>query len=340
MPPTISSASPSPAPPPYKPSLSLLVVVSPLGAPARIWSSVPASTAASSPAPGTEENEEKEDEEEVERRDKEKEEGTPSTPTLAPLPLKTKRKANSPPRSSHASNTEETEAEEADVKPASEATDIDIAAFPSPRSFRTTSTSFSVFFIVLVSWPLGKMMEQALPDYQVRLGRFSFSLNPGPFTAKEHVLIDIAGWALPFDPLPSTDLTCGAETRARKETSTGGRRGASGAVLLRCSCGVFVWQFFPECIFPMTAAVAPVCWFAGHNKAASFVGSGMGGMGGLNIAIITRPFFVQVILFVGFVITSNLFPQMWILVPLACFGNKWGSLTFSMMSNGLCGLHY
>jgi hypothetical protein len=34
----------------------------------------------------------------------------------------------------------------------------------------------------------------------------------------------------------------------------------------------------------MTAALAPVCWIGGHNKAASFVGSGMGGMGVLNFA--------------------------------------------------------
>jgi hypothetical protein len=41
----------------------------------------------------------------------------------------------------------------------------------------------------------------------------------------------------------------------------------------------------------MTAALAPVCWFGGHNKAASFVGSGMGGMGVLNI--VRCPFFIH-----------------------------------------------
>ncbi|KAF7373948.1 OPT oligopeptide transporter [Mycena sanguinolenta] len=106
----------------------------------------------------------------------------------------------------------------------------------------------------------------------------------------------------------------------------------------RICIAVFVWQFFPEYIFPMTAALAPVCWFGGNNKAASFVGSGVGGMGVLNLtldvsnitsSIITQPFFVQVILFVSFVIT------MWILVPIAYFGNIWGSPTFSVMSNGL-----
>ncbi|KAF8148771.1 hypothetical protein K438DRAFT_2027471, partial [Mycena galopus ATCC 62051] len=52
---------------------------------------------------------------------------------------------------------------------------------------------FSVFFTVLVSWPLGRMMEKVLPDYRVPLGRLSFSLNLGPFSVKEHVLVGIAG---------------------------------------------------------------------------------------------------------------------------------------------------
>ncbi|KAJ7331395.1 SNF2 family DNA-dependent ATPase [Mycena albidolilacea] len=59
----MSSASPSPAPSPYLPASSSSV--SPLGTPARMWSSVPASTVASSPAPGAEENDGKEDEEEA-----------------------------------------------------------------------------------------------------------------------------------------------------------------------------------------------------------------------------------------------------------------------------------
>ncbi|KAF7344027.1 OPT oligopeptide transporter [Mycena venus] len=263
-----------------------------------------------------------------------------------------------------------------------------LGAFTGQLSFfRTTSASFSVFFIVLVSWPVGKMMEQLLPDYRVPLGRFSFSLNPGPWSVKEHVLIGIAGnaaskgnwatylpanakiyynidmnhaiafffgWAvsivgfsftafvrqiLIFDPAFIFPVSLQQVTLYRtihRSTDVQANRQMRG---FWCICiAVFVWQFFPEYIFPMTAALAPVCWFGGRNKTASFVGSGMGGMGVLNLtlnvsnitsAIITRPFFVQVILFVGFVIT------MWILVPIAYFGHKWGSPTFSVMSNGL-----
>ncbi|KAJ7835589.1 OPT oligopeptide transporter protein-domain-containing protein [Mycena leptocephala] len=106
---------------------------------------------------------------------------------------------------------------------------------------------------------------------------------------------------------------------------------------------VFVWQFFPEVripvafevhlillfaqyILPMTAALAPVCWIGGHNKAASFVGSGMGGMGVMNFtlnvsnitsSIITQPFFVQAILFTGFDVDPGPDRVFWAHVGLA-----------------------
>ncbi|KAK7467515.1 hypothetical protein VKT23_004569 [Stygiomarasmius scandens] len=101
---------------------------------------------------------------------------------------------------------------------------------------------------------------------------------------------------------------------------------------------MFVWQWFPEYIFPMLSALAPLCWFGGHNKAANFLGSGLGGVGLLNItldwsnitsSVVTQPWFVQVILFVSFAFTT------WILIPIVYFGNIWGSPTYSVMSNGI-----
>ncbi|KAJ7112751.1 OPT oligopeptide transporter [Mycena crocata] len=270
--------------------------------------------------------------------------------------------------------------------------------------FRTTSAKFSIFFIVLISWPLGKLMERVLPNYQVPLGRFSFSLNPTPFSAKEHVLIGIAGnagasgnWAtyLPanakiyydIDMNHAVALFFGCKYTLFEDTNehlhlhlvSVSIIGFSFAALTRriliydpafifpislqqvtvyrsihkgtdaeaiqqrrgfwCICIVIcIWQVFPEFIFPMTAALAPVCWIGGKSKAANFIGSGLGGMGFLNFtldasnitsSIVTQPFFVQVILFISFIIT------MWILVPMAYFGNLWGSPTYNVMSNGL-----
>ncbi|GAA5981396.1 hypothetical protein JCM11641_005307 [Rhodosporidiobolus odoratus] len=47
--------------------------------------------------------------------------------------------------------------------------------------FKSNAPSFSSFFIILISFPLGKWLDKILPD----------SLNPGPFNKKEHLLIGI-----------------------------------------------------------------------------------------------------------------------------------------------------
>ncbi|KAG0359272.1 OPT super, partial [Mortierella sp. AD032] len=58
--------------------------------------------------------------------------------------------------------------------------------------FRTTSASYSMFFVQIVSYWLGNLMGRTLPAKDVSLGFFKFSLNPGPFSIKEHVLIALA----------------------------------------------------------------------------------------------------------------------------------------------------
>jgi hypothetical protein len=117
--------------------------------------------------------------------------------------------------------------------------------------------------------------------------------------------------------------------------------------------GTFVWQFLPEYLFPFVASLAPLCWFASRNHTVNFIGAGRGGMGLLNITldwsnitstVITYPYSVQVIIFATFVMTvSCLSPlpenkllrilQCWILIPIAYFGNLWGSPTYDIMSN-------
>ncbi|GAA6032208.1 hypothetical protein JCM8097_007126 [Rhodosporidiobolus ruineniae] len=47
--------------------------------------------------------------------------------------------------------------------------------------FKSNAPSFSSFFIILISYPFGKLAERLLPD----------NLNPGPFGKKEHMLIGI-----------------------------------------------------------------------------------------------------------------------------------------------------
>ncbi|KAJ7137021.1 OPT oligopeptide transporter [Mycena epipterygia] len=256
--------------------------------------------------------------------------------------------------------------------------------------FRTTTASFSVFFVILVSDPMGRFMARTLPDYTVPLGRFAFSLNPGPWSPKEHALVGIAanagsqgqwatylptnaklyygidyspavslffGWGaaligfsfvamcrqvLIYDPTYIFPLSLQQVTLYRsmeqngKEGSERAKRQMKGFWFIFVA--TFLWQFLPEYAFPFTASLAPLCWFAARNHTVNFLGSGIGGVGLLNITldwsnitstVITFPYSVQVIAFVAFVITT------WLLVPIAYFGNLWGSPTYNIMSNGL-----
>ncbi|ORX95574.1 hypothetical protein K493DRAFT_282725 [Basidiobolus meristosporus CBS 931.73] len=102
--------------------------------------------------------------------------------------------------------------------------------------------------------------------------------------------------------------------------------------------GVFVWEFFPQYIFPFTSSLAVLCWFAPYNDTVSFVGSGLGGMGVLNFTldwanitsnIMLYPWWTQVTGFVAFVIS------VWILVPMSYFGDLWRGREFPIMSNKL-----
>ncbi|CAH6723934.1 hypothetical protein CLIB1444_23S00738 [[Candida] jaroonii] len=59
------------------------------------------------------------------------------------------------------------------------------------NSFRTTSAAYSIFFVQIASHWCGKWMARTLPNKDVRIGKFSFNLNPGPWSIKETALITI-----------------------------------------------------------------------------------------------------------------------------------------------------
>ncbi|EHS63899.1 uncharacterized protein PGTG_20881 [Puccinia graminis f. sp. tritici CRL 75-36-700-3] len=58
--------------------------------------------------------------------------------------------------------------------------------------FKSNGIGFNIFLIILVSYPMGKALERLLPNATISLTRrWSFRLNPGPFTLKEHLLIGV-----------------------------------------------------------------------------------------------------------------------------------------------------
>ena len=58
-------------------------------------------------------------------------------------------------------------------------------------SFDCSAPSFSNFLIILLSYPAGLYFSRVLPTRQYYCFGYSFSLNPGPFNVKEHLLISV-----------------------------------------------------------------------------------------------------------------------------------------------------
>lgn len=87
-------------------------------------------------------------------------------------------------------------------------------AFLSMMShYRTTYAPYSIFFVQIASSYTGDWLAKVLPAWNVRLPftRWSFSLNPGPFSVKEHVLITIsaasgATYNMGYTPISMAEL--------------------------------------------------------------------------------------------------------------------------------------
>lgn len=56
-------------------------------------------------------------------------------------------------------------------------------------TLRTPSITISASVVLLLAYPLGKIWEKIVPDWNFPLGVWSFSLNPGPFNTKASDLL-------------------------------------------------------------------------------------------------------------------------------------------------------
>ncbi|KAJ5092700.1 hypothetical protein N7456_008561 [Penicillium angulare] len=267
-------------------------------------------------------------------------------------------------------------------------------AFLSQMSyFRTTSAPYSVFFVQIACHYVGHFLARTLPAWNVGLPgtRFSFNLNPGPWSIKEHVLVTVtaasgATYNMGYTPIVLAELWYGTKInpavaiffmwaivwtgyafaalarnillpdpeyvwpQALMQTTlfeTFRKQDASSPVAKRqmkvfffAFLGMTLWQFLPEYVFPFFSSLAFLCWVAPRNPVANFVGSGLGGMGFLNLSldwsninwngssIMLTPFWTQIILFLAFAFNC------WILIPAAKWG-KLGSYKHGLMSNSL-----
>lgn len=267
-------------------------------------------------------------------------------------------------------------------------------AFLSQMSyFRTTQAPYSVFFVQVASHYAGHFLARVLPTRAIRIPGicWSFTMNPGPWSIKEHVLITItaasgATYNLGYTPIVLAELYYGErmnpgvaiffmfsivwigyafaalarqlllhdpeyiwpqalmqttlfETFRRTDVSSPVAQKQMKVFFLSL-LGMILWQFLPEYVFPFTSSLAFLCWVAPRNKIANFMGSGLGGMGFLNLSldwsninwngssIMLTPWWTQVILFLAFAFNC------WVLLPAAKWGNL-GSYHHGLMSNSL-----
>ncbi|KAE8154891.1 OPT oligopeptide transporter protein-domain-containing protein [Aspergillus avenaceus] len=267
-------------------------------------------------------------------------------------------------------------------------------AFLSQMShFRTTQAPYSVFFVQIATHYVGHFFARVFPAWEVRVPftKWSFNLNPGPWSSKEHVLVTLtaasgATYNLGYTPIALAELFYGEKLnpgvaiffmfaivwigyafaaiarqlllydpsyiwpQALMQTTlfeTFRKQDVSSPLAKRqlrifffSLVGMTLWQFLPEYLFPFTSSLAFLCWVAPHNPVANFIGSGLGGMGFLNLSldwsniqwngssIMLTPFWTQVILFLAYVFSC------WVLLPAAKWGNL-GTYKHGLMSNSL-----
>ncbi|KAK1141690.1 OPT super [Aspergillus melleus] len=267
-------------------------------------------------------------------------------------------------------------------------------AFLSQMSqFRTTQAPYSNFFVQVACHYAGHFLARVLPPWIIKVPftPWSFSLNPGPWSPKEHVLVTVTAasgaiYNQGYTPIALAELFYGErlnpavgiffmlaivwvgyafaaiarqvllydpsyiwpqalmqttlfETFRKQDTSSPLARRQLKLFFLSF-LGMTLWQFLPEYVFPFTSSLAFLCWVAPHNPVANFIGSGLGGMGFLNLSldwsninwngssILLTPWWTQVVLFLAFAFNC------WVLLPAAKWGNL-GSYKHGLMSNSL-----
>ncbi|KIK57919.1 hypothetical protein GYMLUDRAFT_246574 [Collybiopsis luxurians FD-317 M1] len=232
--------------------------------------------------------------------------------------------------------------------------------------FRTTYIPYSIYFVQIASLYFGRILASSLPQKKLGFGKYSFDLNPGPFSVKEHVAIVLAA---------NTGATnnLGDYVLAPLQIFYNEPMNGWLAILFMLSC-VFIGFSYasfarvflienPNTPFPI--ALQQVTVFNAMRKSSeedaagarkqmrvfwwTILGfflwqflpeasSGLGGAGFLTVTLdwsnigsqcIYYPYWTQVNIFAAFVLGA------WILIPAAFFTNAWDSTLYPIQSQSL-----
>ncbi|KAF5365874.1 hypothetical protein D9757_011049 [Collybiopsis confluens] len=232
--------------------------------------------------------------------------------------------------------------------------------------FRTTYIPYSIYFVQIASLYFGRILASSLPHKTIGFGKFSFELNPGPFSIKEHVAIVLAA---------NTGATnnLGDYVLAPLQIFYNEPMNGWLAILFMLSCVLIGFSFAsfarvflienPNTPFPI--ALQQVTVFNAMRKSTqddataakrqmkvfwwTILGfflwqflpeasSGLGGAGFLTVTLdwsnigsqcVYYPYWTQVNIFAAFVVSA------WIIIPAAFFTNAWGSSLYPIQSQSL-----
>ncbi|KAK6125538.1 hypothetical protein DH2020_040717 [Rehmannia glutinosa] len=239
-------------------------------------------------------------------------------------------------------------------------------------SYRTEPLVITMISVQVATLPLGRFMANVLPTTKFRLPGFGsreFSLNPGPFNMKEHVLISIFanagsafgsgsayavgivlgyGWAgilrkYVVEPAemwwPSSLVQVSLFRALHEKDSSKNSRARFFLIALACS---FSWYIFPGYLFPTLSNLSLLCLAFPKSITAQQIGSGMKGLGIASFTFdwsvvasflgspLVSPFFAIFNVFVGY------FGVVYVLIPVAYWGlNVYHAKTFPIFSSHL-----
>ncbi|KVH96697.1 Oligopeptide transporter OPT superfamily [Cynara cardunculus var. scolymus] len=207
--------------------------------------------------------------------------------------------------------------------------------------YRQNALTVSSVLAQIVVLPVARMMEASLPREPIRIlgTRWSFSLNPGPFNMKEHVLITIFANAG-----SSSVYAVGIITIVKAFYHT--EIHPLAAMLLTQSTQFFMivlissfsYYIVPNYLFQSITALSFVCWIWKDSFKAQQIGSGLKGFGigsfGLDWATVASflgsplatPGFAMMNMLVGYIIIF------YMVIPLSYWNNWYQARRFPMYS--------
>ncbi|KAF2299990.1 hypothetical protein GH714_006575 [Hevea brasiliensis] len=224
-------------------------------------------------------------------------------------------------------------------------------------AYRSNQLSVTAVSAQIVTLPLGKLMASTLPKKQIKipLTKWSFSLNPGPFNLKEHVLITIFASAGTGGVYAVSIITSVKAFYRRPLHPVAAMLLVQTTQMLGYGwAGVFrkFWWIHHTCggpqtsfkslysgyLFPSLSTISFICWIWKDSVTAQQIGSGLNGLGigsfGLDWSTVSS--FLGTPLAVPFFAIANtlggFFLLMYIIVPIAYWTNAFDAKKFPIFS--------